>query len=370
MTADQRQQWKARWRKLAVMFVSACVTLVGLEAAVRIRQYIKYGSMRNTVFKTTVDPKSGLAVPVPGQITRSIRINSRGFRSPELAVPKPAGRIRLAFLGASTTFCAEVSGNEATWPYLVWKKLQSTWPESAFDFVNAGVPGYTVAESLLNLEYRVAPLQPDVIIIYHASNDLTLDTRELAMKQGLIAGKPGDPSKLARMSLLWYLVEKNLQIMARKNAAAAAGGHLVFDPPTLSLGFREKLRGLVEVSQKTASVVALATFSHRARRDQSREEQSQACLSSFYYMPYMSTEGILAGYEKYNDRIREVAHETGAILIGGEDKIPGDAIHFNDSVHFKDAGSELMARRVANALTQSTAFRSLVASRQHELQRH
>jgi hypothetical protein len=36
-------------------------------------------------------------------------------------------------------------------------------------------------------------------------------------------------------------------------------------------------------------------------------------------------------------------------LIEDEDAIAGDSEHFNDTVHFKDAGSERMAERVSQA---------------------
>lgn len=61
----------------------------------------------------------------------------------------------------------------------------------------------------------------------------------------------------------------------------------------------------------------------------------------------------------YNRAIRAVASETGAALIDGENEIPGDE-HFNDSVHFKDAGAVIMARRVVTGLEKSKAFGALV----------
>ncbi len=359
--------WKERLKLLGLACASILVALFLLEGAARFRQYVKYGSARNTLYSMIVDPESGLPVLKPGEVTGSIRIDSRGFRSPEVAVPKPPGRIRLAFLGASTTFCAEASSNETTWPHLIWKSLQGKWRDTDFDYVNAGVPGYSVADSILNLNSRVSPLQPDVIVIYHSTNDLSKDTRELAVQQGLFQGKAENPSPLARYSLVYYLLEKNWQITSRQKKATGSTRHLEFDPPTLSRGFHERLRALVEASQKVAPVVAVATFSHRARREQPPEERLKSCNTSLYYMPYMSVEGILKGFEEYNRVIRDVARETGAILIDGENTIPGDARNFNDSVHFKDPGSELMARRVVGKLVESREFKKLLESRRSEL---
>jgi len=68
---------------------------------------------------------------------------------------------------------------------------------------------------------------------------------------------------------------------------------------------------------------------------------------------------LLEAYKQYNNIITDVAHETGATLIDVETAIPGDSEHFNDSVHFTDAGSLIMANKVSEALLKSAEFRVL-----------
>lgn len=348
---------------LGVLLLSFFVAFLLAEGAVRIRQYFKYGSLHKELYQSRIDPASGLTVLLASQKTGTIQVNSLGFRGPEIGVPKPDGDIRLAFLGSSTTFCAENSSNEATWPDLVWQELQRSYPQLRFDYVNAGFPGYVVEESLTNLQDRVAPLHPDVIVIYEATNDLAIDTREMARRQGIFSGKPETHSWLAKYSLLVNLIELNLQIKERQRKAAQGVARLEFVPAALSQGFHERLRGLVADAQKVAPVVAVATFSVKMRRDQPPAEQLKNASSSLYYMPYMSIKGLLDGFDEYNRVIRQVAQETGAILIDGENEIPGDDAHFNDSVHFKDPGSAVMARRVAATLKQAPAFLQLCQSR-------
>jgi hypothetical protein len=153
----------------------------------------------------------------------------------------------LAFLGGSTTFCAEVSSNEASWPHLVWKAVQDKWPNVRFDYVNAAFVGYTVHESLRNLQHRVAPPQPDVIVMYEGINDLSKDTRELAKEKGLFSEKTVESASfLSRWSLADYLIETKVKMIARQHQGGQNAGRLAFDPQRLSTGFHKRLRALVE----------------------------------------------------------------------------------------------------------------------------
>ncbi|WP_447968754.1 SGNH/GDSL hydrolase family protein [Nitrospira sp. M1] len=345
---------------LAAVFVSVLILVVVLETAVRVRQWVKYGTATTSVQSFTVDQETGLRVPKPGSTTGRIQVNSLGFRSPELQMPKPAGTVRLAFLGGSTTWCAEVSGNEMTWPHLVWKDLQQSYPEVTFDYLNAAVPGYSVGESLLTLEHRVKSLSPDIIVIYHATNDLSYITRKLARAQGIFSGRTEDPSWLAQWSLTWFLIEKNLELHERQNKAKAGTAQLVFHSAEIATEFSEELEPLVQASQSVAQLVALATFSHKFRKEQALDEQLQAMNTSIYYMPYMTPQGLFEAFDAYNGVIRETAQTHDILLIGGENRIPGDDRHFNDSVHFKDAGSQAMAVRVTETLKQAPQFQTLL----------
>jgi lysophospholipase L1-like esterase len=274
--------------------------------------------------------------------------------------PKPAATLRIAFLGASTTFCAEVSGNNMAWPHLVTEAVKKEYPDISVDYVNAAVTGYTVKSSLLNFRRRVAPLHPDVTIIYHATNDLSWETRKLAQEQGIYEGRGHKKNSwLAERSHLWYLVEKNLHIQGLQRDALDARGRLEFSPSTIGAHFRDHLTQLVSEAKRVSEVVALATFSHQIRPEQTPEQQLVAAASALYYMPFMEPQGLMEAFRRYNQIITEVARETGTVLIGGEAIIPADGEHFNDTVHFKDAGSRIMAQRVSAALLYNPGFQSL-----------
>jgi lysophospholipase L1-like esterase len=355
-----------RPRNYLLLTVLATTLLIVLlvvlaEGGVRLRQWLKHGRAGTVDSLLQHDAASGLRVPRPGVHSGKIHVNDLGFRGPPLAAARPA--VRLAFLGASTTFCAEASRDEATWPHLVVETLRKDRPAGTLDYLNAGVPGYVVESSLDNWRHRVSPLKPDVVVIYHATNDLSRDSRVLAVARGLQPAERARTSWLAERSTLWFLVEKTLAAKAAQHRAVSDAPRLSDIPPSLPEGFRQRLDRLVRSVQAEGTLVVLPTFSYRLRRDQTPEEQLKAAESALYYMPYMSIEGLLAGYEAYNRAIRQVAADTGALLVDGELAIPGDGVHFSDSVHFTDAGSQAMAKRVTDALLGAPGFRTLLAGK-------
>jgi hypothetical protein len=338
-------------RKLLISLGVFVACLLLIEGAVRIRSILRYGSS-GPLHTFVLDKESGLMIPAPGRTTKHMSLDSRGFRNPELEVPKPEGRLRIAFLGGSTTFCAEATSNEATWPHLVWQCLAERFPEASIDYVNAGVGGYPLEHTERNLIHRVAPLEPDMIVIYEATNDLSQNSRALARSRGVYTGHADAKSWLASVSLAWYLVEKNVLVKRRMRAGAQQEARLSYEPAELTEPFREDLLRLVERAQEVCDLVVLVTFSHQVREEMSPEERLLACNTSLYYMPYMTPEGILTGFRAYNQVIADVGAAEGALVIGGEEEIPGDQEHFQDSVHFTDVGCRAMARRICARLVQ------------------
>ncbi len=357
-TAPRTTPSRVRRRLLLALAVLVAGLLL-LEAAVRVRLYLRTGSFV-LVHSQEIDPATGLRIPERGRSTATLHIDSRGFRNPELDVPKPAGRVRIAFLGASTTFCGEASSDAATWPSLVCAALRAAHPRAEIDYVNAGVAGYVLDDILATLEQRVRPLEPDVIVLYEATNDLTKWTREMARAQGVYTEHADREDWLSGVSMAWYLVQKNLLVRQRQSAAEAGAGRAKWDSALAVPPFRERFARLVQRAGEIAPVVAVATFAQRSRPGQTPDEQRAAGITHFYYMPYMTHAAILQGFAAYNDVIRAIAREAGVILIEGEDTIPADAEHFTDSVHFTDAGCRWQAGRIVAGLEGAAAFRALV----------
>ena len=362
---DRLPAWQ-RAATLTLTVLAICIVLLLLaEIGVRIRNKLLHGDFWGIENTYTLDSASGLRIPIPGGRFGPISINSFGFRGPEISEDKPANRLRIAFLGGSTTYCAEVSSNEMTWPHLVWKALHERWPGLDLDYINAGVPGYSTRALLPALEKRVARFSPDIIVIYEATNDLSANSYEMARDQGVIADRPqvDDFDWLTRNSLLALLVRKNLEIMRLQRLATGNFGKAKLDTVRVDAEFRKDYMNLVTASANVAKVVVTVTFAPRLRAEQSPEERKEAAASSLYYMPYMAIDDLITAFAHYNQVIREVARTHQTLLVRGEETIPADAKHYADSVHFTDAGSIAMAHRVAEVLMLSGAVQTLVENK-------
>ena len=352
---NERPPRRRLLRRLLLAGLALLLAALAAEGAVRLRLWSRTGQF-GLAHRFTKDRQTGLMIPSPGRETQGLKLDSRGFRSPELELPKPPGRIRLAFLGGSTTFCAEVGGNENTWPGRVVRGLCQAQPELDLDWLNASAGGWATDSSFTNLDRRVAPLEPDVIFIYHATNDVTKDSRELARRAGLSDAGGDVAGLLGRHSMAWDLLWKNLAFRKRQKRARSGSEVLEFEPRELVAPFRDRLTRLVRRAKEIAPRVVLITFSQRTRAGQSSAERLESARSSLYYMPYMSPAGLIEAFDAANTVIREVAEKESVLLVDGENEIPADGQHFTDSVHLTPLGCERMAQRVLERIQSDPEF--------------
>jgi len=363
----------ARARQLSagrkLLFTSVCVlvVLITCEAAVRVRARLRYGTAAASAPDSLLvyNEQLGIHVPRPGYTVEankiSLRINSLGFRGEEIARTKPPNTLRIACLGASTTFSAEVA-DQATWPHKLQQALQARLPNVTVQVINAGIPGAIASHSLKNLQHRVLPLQPDLVIYYEAHNEVHHDTRELARGRGLLKPTEEHRSALARRlaeySLLFDLVEKNAKILlASRDRGIDKLNGIPRDLPDRFLGELGKIHQ--ELSRRNITLV-LSTFLVKYRRDQPRPVQIANADISFFYMPWMTIDDLMESMDVYNDAIVEYAHARGVPVAEDRTSIPGDSHHFADAVHLADAGSALMAERFRRFLYERKILDELV----------
>jgi lysophospholipase L1-like esterase len=191
---------------------------------------------------------------LPGYEHTDFRINSLGFRGGEIAAAKPAGAIRIACQGDSTTFGLLRLGPEAlgwdAYPALLEELLRAQGRDRV-ELINAGVLGYSAANGLLQLTTRLLDLDPDVLVVRFGYNDhlpswqpaLRVREPESALLRPVfyalassrlhwllrVAWLRGSAARVPAWSVPWLEPEAFERALRRIRAAASSRGvHLLF----------------------------------------------------------------------------------------------------------------------------------------------
>jgi hypothetical protein len=333
------------------------------EALLRLVQRGQFGTAANVERSAQFyrDQQTGLRLPVPNSTQGKIYINSLGFRSPEILVPKPPGTVRLAFLGSSTTYGPYVD-NASTWPHLVTQAIQAAYPNCRIDYINAGVPGFSSPRILTYYRAYVSKLEPDIVVLL--PTDISVALSNLARRKRVHTGLPMQPSWFAQHSELWAKIEENVQMIKLQRAAFVPQGKLTFTYEELAAELRPALEAIAAQVTHDHHLLAIATVDEQLRAGQDRKEQQRAAGPALYIMPFMSIPGILKAEQYSNEVIAGVARASNAILIDGHEQIPGTTVYYADASHFTPAGSRLMAELVSGVLLRAPAVRQLFEARQ------
>ncbi len=120
--------------------------------------------------------KSGLDTTWNG--TR-FRTNRRGYRGPEIDVPKPTGTWRVVVLGSSNTLGYGVE-DEQGYVRLLERWLQaSSGSAHRLELVNLAMAGETPSQHLWRLQTEVEALEPDWILCDATAIDVVFEERHL-----------------------------------------------------------------------------------------------------------------------------------------------------------------------------------------------
>jgi lysophospholipase L1-like esterase len=122
--------------------------------------YMKYYPHQ---IRYTLDRETGRTIP--------IHINEQGFRGNDFTVAKKPGVLRVATLGASSTFGFS-DRDEETYPSYLERMLQAGCEgEASFEVFNFGIPHLHSGEIVALFLDEVLPLHPDVVTFYEGVND-------------------------------------------------------------------------------------------------------------------------------------------------------------------------------------------------------
>ena len=310
-----------------------------------LNEWIRDDGIRRTIEKP--DPQGKLPfVLAPGSSGRmfdtTIRINSAGFRGPEIASEK-GDRFRIVALGESQTFGPTLRDGEKPWPERLQELFDRASCSRPVEVVNAGTEAYTLEDNLERMRRDVLPLKPDLIISTHGMNGLLA----LGLRRQAEPNEPGvRPRASALLGRAVLTVERVLHDWRTRNEPPPAPPPPLSDQALLKSRYAEAYRKLIALARDNDVPLVLATSSMAVDEGSPRE------VKDFYGAVFKPIDDIIAANAAHNRLVRLLAEESGVPLIDAGAGLDGawDDDLYLDIVHFTDRGNAREAEAMFRGL--------------------
>lgn len=295
----------------------------------------------------------------------SIRHNALGFRGPETTWEKPEGVFRVVCLGGSSTYGHGPSSNETTYPARLQVHLNEALRGAPpVEVINGGCQDYSTFESLGNLAFRMVAFEPDLVVVYHTINDARcalypgVKRDNTHLRAVWPVRRPWGIEELAERSYFFLIARRYLSNYAEEASNLAKyykvdfGRYADFyaQPTDVDLGCANFQRNLVSIVQVARSHGAEAVLVTQGLNASDLDGAS-------------SKEAQVRTFDRLTEVLKVVAAERGVPLVDARPVLeraeaagPPHAI-FTHEVHLTDAGADLLARTVADALLAADLVR-------------
>jgi len=144
-----------------IVVVSTCLSLLGVELALRQFYPQQLGVWYNTRDKMVIHPPNLKVYLSP--FNQEVRFNSFGMRDREHTVDKEEGTFRILLLGDSFMEALQVPFVES-FPKLLETRLQHSMPQ-VVEVINSAVSGWATDDQLAYLTRYGVKYKPDLILV-------------------------------------------------------------------------------------------------------------------------------------------------------------------------------------------------------------
>lgn len=351
-----------RKTELILPVFSILLTFFLLEAGARL--WLNYlatpeQSDRYVLF-TSIDPKEFTFTPhpylsyypTPNYRKGLTSHNSLGYRNDEFTLDKPSGVYRIIALGGSSTYDVSIKDNAATFTAQLERLLKEDHGYENVQVINAGVPGYNSWEILVNLEFRVLDLDPDLIIIYEGTNDVHARLVEPSAYRGDDLGRRQawqvPPVALWEHSALLRIVSRMMNVTRQVSIDDFVSSPTYvswpfeyrlsednLDPAEIlkenpPIYFRRNLVNMSAIAKEHDVTIMLATWAHSPHMED-----------------YAAQDYYKHGFQENNDVVQEVATDQQVPLFDFAEVMSQEPIYWADGRHVNEAGALVKARLFA-----------------------
>jgi lysophospholipase L1-like esterase len=305
-------------------------------------------------YHRTVHAELGL----PGMDARPRRftLNNLGFRGDSLAVPKPAGEVRVFMVGGSTTECVFLDDREAVTARLQ-AYLRQALPGVDVRVYGAGKSGDRSWDHVAMTAHRIAHLQPDVIVVFSGINDLSASIagRDYLMRTDPHVLPPATVLKMAASELqLFRLAHAAFGAKGEDEGMTSRYGTLAREAAARPLRpfprrpdpapFAENLETLAGIARAHGARLVLMT---QATTWNSADPRTRPWHWMLGRGDRYDERELDAAMRRYNEATRGVGARLGVPVFDLERALPKSADYLYDDVHFNVRGADTAARMLA-----------------------
>lgn len=255
------------------------------------------------------------------------------------ATAAPPGVVRLVFVGGSTT--------HGSYPLPVAARMDAAFGGGRVELVNLAMPASNSATSLSMMRRFLPVLKPDLVVVYHGHNDVSMRRAKAQASAGQLQPGTSILAPPARSRGLWDLLRGQ--------------AHPFEDPAVRRDAIADALApisGMVDLAKELGFELRLSTFARPDYAGLTAADRDRLAAMIRYLTPIL---GSLDDYQRdlddYNAALLSMAQGLGVEVIDVAKRHPGGAEFFRDNCHRTRAG------RDAHAAIAMEALRPLIAAR-------
>lgn len=263
---------------------------------------------------------------------------------------KSENTFRIVAFGGSTT---QNFIDGVHYPLVLERLLNARYPQRTIEVINVGNSAYATPHSLILLELDVLSWDPDLVILSHNFNDLLVSyfpdfayDYSNKYKTPTFLPEKGNISALVEWSRLYWILKSRLEALSYKIADFNEDVYLRRsygkDPPEKGqLVFRRNLKTFFAIALSRRIPVIFGT----QPLEPSEEYWSRHMRYKKYndIVVYPLHEEFILHHRTFNKIIKEVARETGSLVVDNDAIFAGERAFFTDLIHYTKEGVEKLA---------------------------
>lgn len=294
------------------------------------------------------------------------RLNSFGFRGPEIRRDKSSHRMRVVCVGASETFGLYESPG-AEWPRQLESLLGNA--EAETEVINAAIAGMSLLQRTLHIQYRLIPFEPDVVLfMLEYGSYAGMTEQRLKGRQDKSVGLPSRTDIIASLKALrtvsrlkdvflprlpiqiqkgFEQLERGAKLRLKENELGPKFRSITHVAPFEVDVFRRDLERLYAVS--SAAGVRLVLLSPAMWFTERNFDMT------YLSWPYLDESWWKEAQSVLSATARNFANERHLPYIDLSEAVRGhEAEWMMDMLHFNDSGAKQVARRVADQIMKNS----------------